>query len=77
MLRAAAELFSERGYAATSISAICKASGVVPSSIYWVFGNKAGVFAAFYIYCNLIESLTSNRGSSLKSIEYHFKGVHT
>jgi AcrR family transcriptional regulator len=46
VLEAAAELFAARGYAATSISAICKASGVLPSSMYWEFGNKAGIFAA-------------------------------
>jgi AcrR family transcriptional regulator len=46
VLKAATKLFSTRGYAATSISAICKASGAVPSSIYWLFGNKAGVFSA-------------------------------
>ncbi len=46
VLGAAAELFAARGYAATSISAICKASGVLPSSMYWEFGNKAGIFAA-------------------------------
>lgn len=46
VLKVAAELFATRGYAATSISAIRKASGVLPSSIYWEFGNKAGIFAA-------------------------------
>jgi AcrR family transcriptional regulator len=46
VLKAAAELFATRGYAATSISAIVKASGVLPSSMYWEFGNKAGIFAA-------------------------------
>jgi len=46
VLKAAAELFATRGYAATSISAIRKASGVLPSSMYWEFGNKAGIFAA-------------------------------
>jgi AcrR family transcriptional regulator len=46
VLKAAAELFATRGYAATSISAISKASGVLPSSMYWEFGNKAGIFAA-------------------------------
>jgi len=46
VLKAAAELFATRGYAATSISAICRASGALPSSLYWEFGNKAGIFAA-------------------------------
>jgi AcrR family transcriptional regulator len=46
VLEAAAELFAARGYAGTSISAISKASGALPSSMYWEFGNKAGIFAA-------------------------------
>ena len=46
VLRTASELFAARGYAATSISAIREASGVLPSSIYWEFGNKEGIFAA-------------------------------
>jgi AcrR family transcriptional regulator len=46
VLKSAARLFSTHGYAATSIAAICQASGVLPSSIYWEFGNKAGILAA-------------------------------
>ena len=46
VLKAAGRLFASRGYAATSISAICSASSVLPSSIYWEFGNKAGILAA-------------------------------
>lgn len=46
VLKAAAELFSTRGYAGTSISAICRASNALPSSVYWEFDNKASIFAA-------------------------------
>jgi AcrR family transcriptional regulator len=46
VLDAAAELFAARGFAGTSISAIRKASGVLPSSIYWEFGSKQGILAA-------------------------------
>ena len=42
----ASKLFATHGYAATGVAAICQASGVLPSSIYWEFGNKAGVLAA-------------------------------
>jgi AcrR family transcriptional regulator len=35
-----------RGYAATSISLLAKASGLPPSSIYWHFGSKSGVLGA-------------------------------
>lgn len=46
VIRAAAELFATRGFAATSISAIRNASGALPSSIYWEFGSKDGILAA-------------------------------
>jgi AcrR family transcriptional regulator len=46
VLRAASELFSARGFAGTSISAIREASGVLPSSIYWEFGSKERLLAA-------------------------------
>jgi AcrR family transcriptional regulator len=37
---------AERGYAGTSISAICAASGLPPSSVYWHFRSKEGVLEA-------------------------------
>lgn len=37
---------AERGYAGTSISAICKESGLPASSVYWHFENKEGLLAA-------------------------------
>ena len=43
---AAARLAAQTSYAATSISDICKACGLPPSSIYWHFGSKQGLFAA-------------------------------
>jgi len=46
VLEAASELFSTRGFAGTSISAIRDASGALPSSIYWEFGSKEGLLAA-------------------------------
>lgn len=46
VIEAAAELFAKGGYAATSISAIRNASGVLPSSMYWEFGSKEGILAA-------------------------------
>jgi AcrR family transcriptional regulator len=46
ILDAAYELMAERGYAGTSISAICAASGLPPSSVYWHFHSKEGVLQA-------------------------------
>jgi len=46
VLRVATELMARRGYSGTTISAISKASGVMPASIYWHFESKEGLLAA-------------------------------
>jgi AcrR family transcriptional regulator len=46
ILEVTIELMAERGYSGTTISAISKASGVKPASIYWHFENKEGLLAA-------------------------------
>ena len=63
IIRNAARLFANHGYAATSIDAICEASGVLPSSVYWEFGNKAGVLQAA-----LEDSARRWRDSSTKGV---------
>lgn len=46
ILDTAMGLMAERGFAATSIGAICKATGLTPPTIYWHFGSKDGLLAA-------------------------------
>ena len=46
LLDLAAELFSERGYAGTSMDALAERAGVTKPVIYNLFGSKAGLFAA-------------------------------
>lgn len=46
ILDKAIELIGEGGYSALSISAVCKRAEVSPTSIYWHFGDKAGLMAA-------------------------------
>ncbi len=46
ILDAAEGLLADRGFAGTSISAICKASQLPASSLYWYFENKADLAAA-------------------------------
>jgi AcrR family transcriptional regulator len=46
LLRAAAEVFFEQGYAATSIDAIIDRAGGSKRNIYNEFGNKQGLFSA-------------------------------
>lgn len=48
VLSEAWKLFRERGYGATTISAVAGASGVSAESVYKVFGNKAGVLRALH-----------------------------
>lgn len=44
LLRQAAELFAERGYARTRVSDIVKAAGVAKGLFYWYFDNKDALF---------------------------------
>ena len=46
LLDLAGELFSERGYAGTSMDALADRAGVTKPVIYNLFGSKAGLFAA-------------------------------
>src|SRR6187431_2051724 len=46
LLQAAAEVFFEQGYAATSIDAIIERAGGSKRNIYNEFGNKQGLFSA-------------------------------
>lgn len=50
ILEKAIGLLGDGGYGALSISAVCKAAGVAPTSIYWRFGDKAGLMAAMVKY---------------------------
>jgi AcrR family transcriptional regulator len=43
VLDAATELFFERGYAGTTIGALCEALGVTKPFIYWYFKDKAHI----------------------------------
>jgi AcrR family transcriptional regulator len=42
----ALELFSERGYDATSVREICEAAGVTKPTLYHFYGSKEGVYRA-------------------------------
>jgi AcrR family transcriptional regulator len=46
LLDAAERLMAEKGYAATPVSAICRAAGVPVTSLYWHFGSKDGLLAS-------------------------------
>jgi len=46
ILAVAARLFAERGFAATSVDAVCRESGFSKPTIYWHFGSKQGLLVA-------------------------------
>lgn len=46
ILEAAADLFIEQGYGATSIRSIAEAAGVAPDTVYATFGSKARLLSA-------------------------------
>jgi AcrR family transcriptional regulator len=46
ILKAATELFSQKGYAGTGVDQLAAHSGIAKTAIYYHFGNKAGLLAA-------------------------------
>ncbi|MCC3313716.1 TetR/AcrR family transcriptional regulator [Nocardia africana] len=47
ILRAAAQLFHERGYAKTKVTDIARAVGITPPSLYWHFASKEEILFEF------------------------------
>jgi AcrR family transcriptional regulator len=47
ILQVAGALFLRQGYEGTGINQISKAAGLTPPTLYWHFGSKAGILAAF------------------------------
>jgi AcrR family transcriptional regulator len=48
VLGSARELFTENGFAATTVTEVASASGVSPETIYKAYGGKAGLVRALY-----------------------------
>jgi len=46
ILKSALELFSARGYEATSVREICEAAGITKPTLYHFYGSKEGVYRA-------------------------------
>ena len=46
ILAAAIALFSERGFAGTSVADVCERAGVVKTALYWHFESKEGLLDA-------------------------------
>lgn len=63
MLRAASELFLERGFEATRVADVVRVSGGSLANLYAWFGSKRGLFEA------IIDELASQIGEAVDSIE--------
>lgn len=46
ILQAALDLIGERGYAATSVDALCKRANIMKTALYWHFGSKETLLGA-------------------------------
>jgi len=46
ILKAAQELFTTKGFAATTVRQVCETAGVTPPALYYHFGSKEGLFEA-------------------------------
>ena len=46
LLKAALTIFSQKGYAATTLEDVAKEAGVTRGAIYWHFGSKAELYTA-------------------------------
>lgn len=66
LLQGAIDLISERGYAATSVDAICRHAGTAKTALYWHFKSKEGLLNAIIERVN--EDWISEISSSIASI---------
>ena len=64
ILEAAAERFSDRGYAATTLASVAQAAGVAVQTVYFVFHNKAELLTATISSIAWAESSGPRSGAS-------------
>ena len=65
LLDAAAEVFAERGYRATTVDDIAAAAGLTKGAVYWNFEGKEALFSA------LIEERVDRRARALMGVTEH------
>jgi AcrR family transcriptional regulator len=73
LLSAAIELFSSKGYSATTTREIVTAAGVTKPVLYYYFQNKEGIYlelmrGAFTKFDTLLDASRSQRGNSTKRL---------
>ena len=77
VLDAALKTFWEKGYTATSMADLCRATGLQPGSLYHSFGSKEGLFIRVierYIDAVVEDRIENvlNQGSPVEGIEAFF-----
>ena len=73
LLSAATELFSRKGYSATTTREIVAAAGVTKPVLYYYFRNKEGIYlelirGAFAKFDDLLDASRHERGSAIKRL---------
>jgi TetR/AcrR family transcriptional regulator len=73
VLKAAIHLFTQRGYAATTVREIVEAAGVTKPILYYYFGNKEGIYLEILkgvtkVYHEILEKGLRYEGSPSKKI---------
>lgn len=73
LVKAATELFTRKGYAATSVREIVEAAGVSKPVLYYWFGNKEGIYLAlmeepFRKFTDLLDDCRNSGGSARRRL---------
>ena len=80
LLAAALELFTARGYAATTVRELVAAAGVSKPALYYYFSNKEGIYLSlmhntYDTFRELTALLTAYRGSTRERIIHFCTGM--
>jgi TetR/AcrR family transcriptional regulator len=80
LLAAALELFTARGYAATTVREIVAAAGLSKPALYYYFGNKEGIYLelmnnTYNTFRELTTLLTAHRGTARERITNFCTGI--
>lgn len=80
LLGAALELFTQRGYAATSVREICLAAAVTKPVLYYYFKSKEGLYLhlmedSYSLFESLLADLSSFTGSVRQRVIHFCEGV--
>jgi len=80
LLNAALVLFTQRGYAASSVREICAAAGVTKPVLYYYFNSKEGLYLhlmeeSYALFVSLVPKLTSYTGTVRQRVIHLCEGI--